>query len=83
MLTSDPVFQDVVSYRLVAQSPNDYFYVAPDSGFIYLRRSVQLSTNTNRYQVRKLMNCYTGKLWIVCIGWMGISIVSINGPYLN
>ncbi|KAK3089813.1 hypothetical protein FSP39_006721 [Pinctada imbricata] len=45
------ILQDFVTYRLVAQSPNDYFYVAPDTGSIYLRRSVQLNTNANRYQL--------------------------------
>ena len=46
-------FQDTVTYRIVAQE-FDYFYIAPETGGIYLRRSIVLSnTINNRYVVRK------------------------------
>lgn len=45
-------FQDTVTYRIVAQDANNYFYIAPESGGIYLRRSIVLSNSiNNRYVV--------------------------------
>lgn len=41
---------DTVTYRIVAQDANNYFYIAPESGGIYLRRSIVLSNSiNNRY----------------------------------
>lgn len=46
-------FQDTVTYRIVAQDANNYFYIAPESGGIYLRRSIVLSNSiNNRYVVQ-------------------------------
>lgn len=50
-------FQDTVTYRIVAQDANNYFYIAPESGGIYLRRSIVLSNSIN--------NRYVVQVWIL------------------
>lgn len=61
-------WQDTVTYRIVAQDANNYFYIAPESGGIYLRKSIVLSnTINNRYVVGIQQNFISMLESIVCL----------------
>jgi len=49
-------FQDIVRYSLLGDATAlEYFYVTPDTGNIYLRRSI-INTQITRFTVSGLLN---------------------------